>query len=277
MAHHSVTGAQGVALHVAEHGTDSERAILFIHGWSQAELCWSGQYRSPALTGYRLLGLDLRGHGMSAKPLTHESYDGEAFADDIQAVLDRFRLERPILVGWSYGGFVIGDYVRKYGTARLGGVHFVGAALTLRPIDGATMIGPTFVEHAAKTASEDLGVVIAHMRPFIRKCTVAAMPAETFETVLAYNMVTPPAVRGFLINRDLDFTAELKALDRPTLITHGNEDTVVLPSMARFALDHCPSAVASWYEQVGHAPFMEAPERFNAELAAFAAEVWSAS
>ncbi len=55
----------------------------------------------------------------------------------------------------------------------------------------------------------------------------------------------------------------------PALVTHGEEDTVVLPSMARHVLDVCPTAKASWYEGMGHAPFIEDTERFNRELADF--------
>jgi pimeloyl-ACP methyl ester carboxylesterase len=56
----------------------------------------------------------------------------------------------------------------------------------------------------------------------------------------------------------------------PILVTHGRADTVVLPAMADYILKHCKSAEASWYEDVGHAPFMEEPLRFNAELKRFA-------
>ena len=52
-------------------------------------------------------------------------------------------------------------------------------------------------------------------------------------------------------------------------MTHGREDKIVLPSMALHTLEHCKTAVASWYEGVGHMPFIEDAERFNRELAAF--------
>ena len=53
----------------------------------------------------------------------------------------------------------------------------------------------------------------------------------------------------------------------PVLVTHGDQDTVVLPWMARHVLDVCPTAEASWYKGVGYAPFLEDSERFNRELA----------
>ena len=53
----------------------------------------------------------------------------------------------------------------------------------------------------------------------------------------------------------------------PTLVTHGRNDTIVLPSMAQLMLDNCPTAVPSWHDGVGHMPFWESPEQFDRELA----------
>jgi non-heme chloroperoxidase len=56
----------------------------------------------------------------------------------------------------------------------------------------------------------------------------------------------------------------------PVLVTHGRRDEIVLPSMADHVLDVCPTAVASWYDEVGHAPFLEDAGRFDRELLALA-------
>lgn len=65
----------------------------------------------------------------------------------------------------------------------------------------------------------------------------------------------------------------LRAVDVPTLVVHGARDVVVAPAMARHITELVPGARLDLYEDAGHAPFLEAPERFNATLAAFAAEV----
>ena len=59
----------------------------------------------------------------------------------------------------------------------------------------------------------------------------------------------------------------LRALEVPLLVTHGRADTVVLPAMAEHVLAICPTAEASWYDGVGHTVHLEAPGRFNRELA----------
>src|SRR5258708_20520740 len=113
---HSIQGGGGVRLHVREWGTASGSSILFIHGWSQNHLCWSKQYESELATSYRLVALDLRGHGMSEPPREASAYHNpQLWANDIAAVMKELHLERPMLFGWSYAGFIICDYLHAYG------------------------------------------------------------------------------------------------------------------------------------------------------------------
>ena len=88
--------------------------------------------------------------------------------------------------------------------------------------------------------------------------------------MLAFNMVVKPNVRAALVQRELDFSSLLDGITVPVLITHGRADTMVLPAMAEYILNHCKTAKVSWYDGVGHAPFLEDPLRFNTELKHFA-------
>jgi len=108
---------------------------------------------------------DLRGHGMSEAPLGPEHYsDGELWADDLAAIIDQLGLERPVLVGWSYGAFVICDYVRKYGQERIAAINFVEAAVKLGPAAFGTLIGPGFLDHFADLTTDDLPTNISALR-----------------------------------------------------------------------------------------------------------------
>jgi pimeloyl-ACP methyl ester carboxylesterase len=78
----------------------------------------------------------------------------------------------------------------------------------------------------------------------------------------------PPRIRANLVAREVDGDDVLGALQTPLLVSHGREDTVVLPPMADHVLATCPAAEPSWYEGVGHTPHLEQPERFNRELVA---------
>jgi pimeloyl-ACP methyl ester carboxylesterase len=269
MQTHTVEGGGGLRLHVREWGRVDGPPILFIHGWSQNHLCWAKQYESTLAGEFRLLAFDLRGHGMSEAPLEREHYtEPRLWADDIAGIVDALALDRLVLVGWSYGAFVICDYVRAYGTGRLGAIEFVEGVTKLGEPAFGTLIGPGFLDYFAHATADDLPTNIWAMRAFLRACVAQPLPAEEFETALAWNIAVPPRIRANLAAREIDDDDVLRALDVPLLVTHGREDTVVLPAMAEHVLATCPTADASWYDGVGHAPHMEAPERFNRELAA---------
>src|SRR6516225_4678094 len=268
----TVKGAGGVNLHVREYGKSTGVPILLIHGWSQSNLCWSKQYESALKDDARIVALDLRGHGMSDAPAEIDQYtDGDKWADDIAAVIDELVLERPILVGWSYAGYIISDYVRRKGQDKIAGINFVAAAVVLSQKAFGTLVGPGFLENAPGACQEDLPTNIAAMRRFLRACVVKPVSEDDFEEILAFNIVVKPNVRRALLQRELDFGAILERITVPVLVTHGRADTLVLPAMAEYILDHCKTAEASWYEGVGHAPFLEEPLRFNTELKRFAA------
>lgn len=117
---HTVKGAAGVNLHVREFGKSTGIPILLIHGWSQSHLCWSKQYESTLKDDARMVALDLRGHGMSDAPTQVDQYtDGDKWADDIEAVIDELSLDRPILVGWSYGATSFRTMCAEKAKARL--------------------------------------------------------------------------------------------------------------------------------------------------------------
>jgi non-heme chloroperoxidase len=268
---HAVRGGGGLRLHVREWGKADGPPILFIHGWSQNHLCWDKQYES-ALTGeFRLVAYDLRGHGMSEAPLEPEHYsDGGLWADDIAAIIDQLRLDRTVLVGWSYGAFVICDYVRAHGQDRIAAVNFVEGAVKLGDAAFGTLIGPGFLDHFVDATVDDLPTNIRAMRSFVRTCFVKPVSDDDLETAVSWNVVVPAAIRANLAARELDYGDVLRSLEVPLLVTQGRADTVVLPAMAEHVLATCPTAEASWYDGVGHVPHLEEPERFNRELAALA-------
>lgn len=268
---HTVVGGGSTKLHVREWGKADGPSILFIHGWSQNHLCWRRQYESDLADDYRLVAFDLRGHGMSGAPDRSGGYtDPRVWADDIAAIIGELRLENPVLVGWSYGGFVICDYVRQHGQGAIAAIEFVGAAVTLDTAAFGTLIGPGFLDHVPGATVDDVPTNIAAMCAFVRGCTARPLPPEDYAEALCWNMLAAPAVRLALVSREIDSDDVLASLEMPVLVTHGRDDTVVLPAMGQRILAKCRSATASWYASTGHMPFMEEPARFNRELAELA-------
>ena len=267
---HEILGGGGVKLHTREWGNPHGPALLFIHGWSQSDLCWLNQVRGDLAETFRIVTFDLRGHGLSEKPAGPEHYaDGQLWADDVASVIDQTGLEQPILVAWSYGGYIVADYLRAYGDNRIGGINLVGAALILRP-PAFDHIGSGLLENVQGMCVPDLYANIAATRRFLRACTSRPLGDDEVAAALAWNMVVPPAIRGALLSRELDASNILASVSVPVLVTHGRDDVIVLPSMAEHTLTVCPAATASWYDGVGHLPFWEAPDRFDRELAGLA-------
>lgn len=267
---HTVIGGSGVKLHVREWGKADAPAILFIHGWSQNHLCWKKQYESRLAESFRLVAFALRGHGMSEAPGVQEQYtEPKPWADDIASVIDQLRLERPVLVGWSYGGFIICDYLRAYGQDAIAGINFVGAAVTLDRSVFGVLIGPGFLDHVPGATADDFPSNIQAMREFVQGCTARPLPRNEYEVALCWNIVVPARVRAALVARAINSDDVLATLRQSVLMSQGRADTVILPAMGEHILQICRTSSASWYSEVGHAPFIEDASRFNRELADF--------
>jgi pimeloyl-ACP methyl ester carboxylesterase len=240
MKAHTVRGGGGLLLHVREWGQPEGPPILFIHGWSQNHLCWARQYESALAGEFRLVAYDLRGHGMSEAPLEPEHYtDGKLWADDVAAIIEELALDHPVLVGWSYGAFVISDYVRAYGQDRIAAINFVEGAAKLGDAAFGTLIGPGFLDHFTGATADDMPTNIAAMRSFVRACVVKPVPDDDLETAVCWNVVVPAAVRAHLAAREIDCDEVLGTLEVPLLVTQGRADTVALPAMTEHVIATC--------------------------------------
>ncbi len=274
MIRHSVTGGGGLELAVYETGNSEGPAILLIHGFKQCHLCWSRQFDSPLAAEFRLIAMDLRGHGSSAKPLAAENYeDGGLWGADVAAVIEALGLSKPLLAGWSFGGYLIGEYLNADGDVALGAINFIGSVSKIGTPDGETFMGPSLLENMENMMSPDLAANIQATRKFVAACTAQPMPRDEFETALAYNMLVPNEVQMASIARVADLDETLAAVTVPTLVSHGTADALLLPSMAEHIAAQVPNGKLSLYEGVGHSPFYEDAERFNGELAALAREI----
>lgn len=275
MRTHVVAGGGGVKLHVRERGVASGPAILLIHGWSQTHLCWTKQIESSLCDAFRIVAMDIRGHGQSEAPSGQENYTtGELWADDVAAVIAALGLSQPVLVGWSYGGLIIGDYLRKCGDGSVAGINLVCAAVGIGPAWLGDFIGPGFLENAPLACSEDQAVAIAGVQGLLHASFVQPLAPEDMEQAMAWSMLAHPQVRAHLIARSENFLPEFAKLTRPLLVTYGAADTVVTPAMAEAVRERAPACRMSAYAGVGHGPFLEAPRRFNDELAQFAREAF---
>lgn len=268
MKSHTVLGGGGIDLHVDETGDPDGRPILFIHGYTQSRLSWQKQMQSALADEFRLVAMDNRGHGASEKP--EGAYaDSSLWADDVRSVIETLDLDDPVLVGWSYGGLIISDYLEAYGDDDIGGINYVGAISKIGTDDSMAVIGTDFVEHVPGFESENVEESVRTLETFLNQCVYEDPSPEDLYFMLGFNVVVPPHVRTGLHSRAVTHDDDLRAIEKPVLITHGEEDTIVLPDAATEHASLIETAETSMYSEVGHAPFWEEPSRFNAELREF--------
>lgn len=265
-----IDGGNGLQLAVYESGPVDEPAILFIHGITQSHLSWERQFTGALAEDFRLVALDLRGHGASEKPLNAAHYtDSASWAEDIASVIRSKSLDQPVLVGWSYGGYVIADYLRIHGDDAIGGIVLVGVSPRLGTEGAADDLGEEFLALTGGMLSDGVSTRIASTRAFVKLLTETPLGDDAFDIAFATAMMVPPEVGRGLFSRKLDNSELFAGIDTPTLVVHGGEDRIVRVGTARRMAETVPEAELLVYEGLGHAPFLEDPERFNRDLAQF--------
>ena len=241
--------------------------ILFIHGLRQSRLSWEKQLADPALKGFRIVTFDLRGHGDSDKPTSLDAYsDADRWADDVAAVIEAAKLRRPVLVGWSLGGYVAGAYLRKYGGEAIAGVNLVDAVTNLSP----DLFTEETVNFIGPTTSHDLTTRILATADFLAACFHQPPPELEMQRMLVVNGMTPRvAYEGFLQTKTTDLGPVFKDYAGPILLTHGAHDRLVRVAMSERIKAIHPKSRISIFAESGHSPFYEEPVRYGKELAEF--------
>jgi pimeloyl-ACP methyl ester carboxylesterase len=242
------------------------RDVLLIHGYSQSHLSWLKQAAGPFAKTHRVVTYDLRGHGGSDKPLDPVFYkEGARWAGEVQAVIDAAELERPVLIAHSYAGRIALDYLQTAPADAISGLVMVTAASKV----DRTVLGDGVKALVGMTAA-DLPSNIAATETLLRICVGHPLSTDEFAFALAFNMLTPAAVRAAMA-RQADYEGVLRAITVPVLTVHGSADVINLPAMSQNTLSLVPNGRGVWYEGVGHLPFWEASERFDADVTEFIA------
>ena len=228
MPYIKTTAAPSTDLHYVDLG--SGQPVVLIHGWPLSHRMWESQIAALTDAGYRCIAYDRRGFGDSGKPAA--GYDYDTFASDLNDLLTKLDVRDAVLVGFSMGGGEVARYVGRYGTARVAKVALLGAVtpfLLKTPdnpngvdksvfdglIDGAKKNRVAFLEQffpnfynyeAGKGTSADL-------IPFSKWIAWNASPVGTVECITAFGTT--------------DFRADLKKIDVPALVAHGDADRIV--------------------------------------------------
>jgi microsomal epoxide hydrolase len=259
-----------VSLRVIEAGKPGAGPVLvFIPGWSTGADIWRHQIEAFAKT-HRIIAFDPRSEGESTK--TTSGNTPETRAQDLHALLERLKVQRPILIGWSQGVQDVAAYVERYGTKDLAGIVLVDAAVS----DGADGMAARPQETAGQFKM--FAVYQAHQREYLggmmRAIISKPQSDGTIEQLVNIGMKTPPDVGVAMLIADMfgvNRTPALKKIDCPTLIIASAKSDELARQQA--AADQIPHARFEKIEDAAHAVFLDQPERFTQLLTSFVAKL----
>lgn len=262
--------SDGVPLYYEDQGAGP--AVVLIHGWTMNTTFWAQNV--PALSvDNRVISVDLRGHGASGK--TDDGHTLAQYARDIRSLLDHLTLEDVSLVGWSMGAAVILAYVEQFGCERLRSVAFVDQSPRFRDAEGWA-----FPLQGGYT-DNDISLFVQGLRharptvikPFIAACFAQTPPDEVIDAVYAETtkMSTSAACAIWYDMAFADFRSTLPAVGVPALLLYGARSKIFPGPLDDWLASQLPDATAVRFEQSGHVPFSEEPERFNTVLSRFLA------
>ena len=259
--------ADGVSVYYTDSGEGVP--LLFIHGWLMSHLAWALQ--SPLIAGFRVVTLDLRGHGNAAGA----DFSYNACCEDLALLIDCLSLDRVIMVGWSMGAQIALQAFPAV-KEKIAAMVLVGATPHFcSSNDFPYGVAPPEARSMALRIKKDYNRTAGEF--------FSGMFSPTESGSLDMRLLADKVV-GRLPSRDNalaaltelisnDLRAALPLISIPVMLIHGLDDKICLPGAAKFMAGKIPSAELELLSAAGHAPFMANPEGFNRMLSGFAQAV----
>lgn len=258
----------GADLYYEEYGAGTP--IVLLHG-----VMHSLRFFEAQLTGlsdeYRTVALDFRGHGRSEKP--ELGHTVPQYARDLHAFLEQRDIADAVLVGWSMGAFVSWDYVDQFGTDRIRGLVDIDIEATRFQWDDYDYGLYDFdrLRATLELAQRDPTSIVDEFT-----AQVFADPSEeTLRLQFDEMSRTPASIRSAILFDTLtrDYRRVLPEIDVPMLVCAGAAETRGTVDPVRYVTNLVPDTTFELFEQSGHGPPYEEPERFNRVLRRFVASL----
>jgi non-heme chloroperoxidase len=267
-----ITTKDGVSIFYKDWGTGP--TVVFSHGWPLSADAWDAQMFFFGQHGYRVVAHDRRGHGRSEQTSTGNEYD--TFADDLAELLEKLELKEVTLVGHSMGGGEVARYIGRHGNRRIKKAAIIGGippvmlksekntgGLPMSVFDGIRAglvadrsqfykdVSMPFYGYNKPDAKISQGVRDSFWRQGMQSSIIA-----TYECVKAFS--------------ETDFTEDLKKIEVPTLIIHGDADQIVpIDDSAYLSAKIVKNATLKVIPGAPHGLCTTHADQINAELLAF--------
>ncbi|WP_336967780.1 alpha/beta hydrolase [Sphingobium aromaticiconvertens] len=269
-----ITINDGTRIFYKDWGAKDAQPIVFSHGWPLSADAWDGQMLFMVQQGYRVIAHDRRGHGRSDQPATGNDMD--SYADDLAAVIEALDLKDAVLVGHSTGGGEIAHYVGRHGTARVAKMVLVGAVPPTMSKSEAYPNGlplSVFDDIRKGVADNRSQFYLDLALPFFGFNRAGVSVNEGLQKSFWGQGMAGSVLGQYLCIREfseVDYTDDLKAIDVPTLVIHGDDDQIVpIGNAGLLSAEIIADAALKIYEGAPHGLTATHQDRFNADLLAF--------
>ncbi len=269
-----INSGSGGKINLSYNDYGSGKPVILIHGWPLSKEMWEYQLSALVDAGFRVIKYDRRGFGKSDKPWT--GYDYDSLASDLKGLIDGLQLKDVSLVGFSMGGGEIARYFGKYGSENISKAVLIssvapGMLKTTANPDGVPE--EQFKEMMGGLKDDRIGFLADFGKTFFG---INMVNHPVSEPLLQYYLnleshasakATQDCMKAFAYT---DFSEDVKKIDVPTLIIHGDADKIVpIDAAGRRAAKAIKNSRLIEYEGAPHGLFYTEKEKLNKDLVAF--------
>src|SRR5689334_19919443 len=248
--------------------------VTFSHGWPLSSDAWDGQMLFLAQHGFRAVAHDRRGHGRSSQASERNDMDG--YADDLAAVIEALDLKDVTLVGHSTGGGEVVRYMTRHTTRRVKRAVLIAAVppvMVQKPSNPDGLPMKVFDDIRAGVAGDrsqyykDLAIAFYGANRPGAKVSQGILDQFWLWSMQAGIKNAYESIKAF---SETDFTEDLKKIDVPTLVMHGEDDQIVpVHDSARKSARLIRGAKEIYYPGAPHGLTATHQDQVNTDLLAF--------
>ena len=252
----------------------SGQPVVFSHGWPLSADAWEDQMLFLAERGYRCIAHDRRGHGRSSQPWGGNDMD--TYADDLAKLVEALDLKDAIHVGHSTGGGEVARYIGRHGTKRVAKAVLISAVPPLMlkteanpgglPIEAFDQIRAGVLADRSQFFKDLSAPFYGANRPDA-KVSQGLRDSFWLQGMLCGHKAAYDCIKAF---SETDFTEDLKKIDVPVLILHGDDDQIVpVADSAPLSAKLVKGATLKVIPGAPHGMCSTLKDQINAELLAF--------
>ena len=270
-----VITADGAHIFYKDWGDKGTQPIVFSHGWPLSSDAWDGQMLFMLQNGFRVVAHDRRGHGRADQAGTGNDMD--TYADDLAAIMDALDLRNAVLVGHSTGGGEVAHYIGRHGTARVAKAVLVSA---VPPIMTSTPEWPggldiSVFDGIRKGVFDNRSEFYLQLAVPFFGMNREGTPVNEGLRQTFWNQGMAGSILGqYVCIREfsqVDYTEDLRKIDVPTLVIHGDDDQIVpIGHAGALTAKIVANAEFKIYEGAPHGLASTHQDKLNADLLAFA-------